>query len=81
MPALRHGHDGLEPAGKGHAHRQISQAEPRPDTLRDDDLLDRIDEIVPPGIDVAALEGAAHSPPAITQAALRSRASMERGAA
>jgi aryl-alcohol dehydrogenase (NADP+) len=47
----------------------------------DDELLDRIDEIVPPGVDVAPLEGAAYSPPAITQTALRRRPATERGAA
>lgn len=47
----------------------------------DDELLDRIDEIVPPGVDVAPLEGAGYSPPAITQTALRRRPGTERGAA
>lgn len=45
------------------------------------DLLDRIDEIVPPGVDVAPLEGAAYSPPSITQASLRRRPFAERAAA
>jgi hypothetical protein len=31
-----------------------------------DEVLDRIDEIVPPGTDVAPLEGAAYVPPAIS---------------
>lgn len=47
----------------------------------DDELLDRIDEIVPPGVDVAPLEGAAYSPPSITQASLRRRPTAERAAA
>ncbi len=47
----------------------------------DDELLGRIDEIVPPGVDVAPLEGAAYSPPAITQASLRRRPTAERAAA
>ena len=38
----------------------------------DDDLLDRIDEIVPPGTDVVALEHA-WQPPALTDASLRRR--------
>ena len=38
------------------------------EVIADDELLDRIDEIVPPGVDVAPLEGAAYTPPAITQA-------------
>jgi hypothetical protein len=43
------------------------------EVVLDDELLDRIDEIVPPGVDVAPLEGAAYSPPSITQASLRRR--------
>jgi aryl-alcohol dehydrogenase (NADP+) len=39
----------------------------------DDGVLDRIDEIVPPGVDVAPLEGAAYSPPSMVQASLRRR--------
>jgi aryl-alcohol dehydrogenase (NADP+) len=46
-----------------------------------DELLDRIDEIVPPGVDVAPLEGAAYAPPWITQASLRRRPIVERAAA
>ena len=46
-----------------------------------DELLDRIDEIVPPGVDVAPLEGAAYSPPSIMQASLRRRPVVERAAA
>ena len=51
------------------------------DVMLDDGLLDRIDEIVPPGVDVAPLEGAAYSPPSVTQAALRRRPLAERAAA
>ncbi len=39
----------------------------------DEELLDRIVEIVPPGGDVLPLEGAAYSPPSITQAELGRR--------
>lgn len=46
-----------------------------------DDLLDRIDEIVPPGVDVAPLERAAYLPPAIAQGVLRRRPVTERAAA
>lgn len=46
-----------------------------------DELLDRIDEIVPPGTDIAPLEGAAYVPPAIAQASLRRRSMAERAAA
>jgi aryl-alcohol dehydrogenase-like predicted oxidoreductase len=47
----------------------------------DDELLDRIDEIVPPGVDVAPLERAAYIPPSIAHAALRRRPVTERPAA
>jgi aryl-alcohol dehydrogenase (NADP+) len=46
-----------------------------------DEILDRIDEIVPPGVDVAPLEMAAYSPPPILHAALRRRPRAERNAA
>ena len=46
-----------------------------------DEILDRIDEIVPPGVDVAPLEGSAYSPPAISKASLRRRPPDERAAA
>jgi aryl-alcohol dehydrogenase-like predicted oxidoreductase len=46
-----------------------------------DEILDRIDEIVPPGIDVAPLEGAAYVPPAISQLTLRRRPAHECAAA
>jgi hypothetical protein len=45
----------------------------------DDDVLDRIDQIVPPGID-AAPNGAGYNPPAILKAELRRRPSAERAA-
>lgn len=45
-----------------------------------DDILDRIDAIVPPGIDVG-VNGAAYHPPAILQAPLRRRPLTERAAA
>jgi len=51
------------------------------DVVLSDELLDRIDEIVPPGVDVAPLEGAAYSPPSIVQASLRRRSVTERVAA
>lgn len=46
-----------------------------------DDVLDRIDAIVPPGVDVAPLEGSTYSSPEISQAVLRRRPSIERCAA
>jgi len=46
-----------------------------------DELLDRIDVIVPPGTDVAPLEGAAYIPPSLEQILLRRRPPAERAAA
>ncbi len=45
-----------------------------------DAVLDRIDRIVPPGIDVG-LNEAAYNPPAILKAELRRRPTAERGTA
>ena len=45
-----------------------------------DDVLDRIDQIVPPGSNVG-LNEAAYKPPAILQAGLRRRPTVERAAA
>jgi aryl-alcohol dehydrogenase (NADP+) len=44
-------------------------------------VLDKIDEIVPPGTDIAPLEGSAYVPPAIARVELRRRAVGERAAA
>jgi aryl-alcohol dehydrogenase-like predicted oxidoreductase len=41
------------------------------DVVLDDEILNLIDEIVPPGVDVAPLEGAAYIPPSIAQPTLR----------
>jgi hypothetical protein len=46
-----------------------------------DDLLDRIDEIVPPGTNVGAPDQSAYLPPALQSAALRRRPIAERGVA
>ncbi|MES2526672.1 MAG: aldo/keto reductase [Bdellovibrionota bacterium] len=43
-----------------------------------DEVLDEIDKIVPPGIDIAPLEGSAYTPPSISQLSLRRRPMMER---
>ena len=51
------------------------------EVVLNDELLDRIDAIVPPGVDVAPLEEAAYTPPSITQASLRRRPIVERAAA
>ncbi|MFD0691520.1 aldo/keto reductase [Actinomadura fibrosa] len=50
------------------------------DVALTDDVLDRIDEIVPPGTDVGALDQA-YVPPALQQASLRRRPASERTAA
>ena len=50
------------------------------EVVLDDGLLDRIDEIVPPGADVGPIE-AAYNPPAVMQAPLRRRPAAERTAA
>lgn len=46
-----------------------------------DELLDRIDEIVPPGVDLAPLEGSAYVPPALANLLLRRRHCGDRAAA
>jgi aryl-alcohol dehydrogenase-like predicted oxidoreductase len=50
------------------------------DVTLDDDLLDRIDEIAPPGTD-AAPNDVAYTPPAISDVSLRRRPAAERSAA
>ncbi|GII86185.1 aldo/keto reductase [Sphaerisporangium siamense] len=49
-------------------------------TVLGDDVLDRIDEIVPPGSDVGLLD-VSYDPPAVTRAGLRRRPGDERAAA
>jgi aryl-alcohol dehydrogenase (NADP+) len=39
----------------------------------DDSVLDSIDALAAPGVDIAPLEGAAYTPPAITRVELRRR--------
>ena len=51
------------------------------DVTLSDDLLDRIDEIVPPGTNVGAPDQSAYLPPALQSAALRRRPPAERGVA
>jgi aryl-alcohol dehydrogenase-like predicted oxidoreductase len=46
-----------------------------------DDILDRIDEIVPPGTDVGAPDQSAYLPPALQRADLRRRPVTDRSAA
>jgi aryl-alcohol dehydrogenase-like predicted oxidoreductase len=51
------------------------------DVALTDDVLDRIDEIVPPGTDVGAPDQSAYLPPALRQPDLRRRPASERAAA
>ncbi|WP_199423385.1 aldo/keto reductase [Actinotalea solisilvae] len=51
------------------------------DVTLDDDLLDRIDAIVPPGTDVGAPDEASYVPPAIARTELRRRPRADRSAA
>jgi aryl-alcohol dehydrogenase-like predicted oxidoreductase len=48
------------------------------DVVLSDELLDRIDEIVPPGVDIAPLDRAAYIPPSIADLAQRRRPLAER---
>ena len=57
-----------------------SQGGTATDVVLSDDVLDRIDEIVPPGTDIGALDQA-YVPPAIQQTELRRRPLSERSAA
>ncbi len=50
------------------------------ETALDDEILDQIDEIVPPGTDIGALD-MAYAPPAISSVSLRRRPAAERAAA
>ena len=51
------------------------------DVSLSDDILDRIDAIVPPGTDVGAPDQSAYLPPALKRPELRRRATAERAAA
>ena len=51
------------------------------DVKLSDDILDRIDMIVPPGTDIGAPDESAYRPPALTQSTLRRRPLEERSAA
>jgi aryl-alcohol dehydrogenase-like predicted oxidoreductase len=50
------------------------------EVVLDDNVLDRIDQIVPPGIDVSPID-VAHVPPAVTRRTLRRRPPTDRAAA
>jgi aryl-alcohol dehydrogenase-like predicted oxidoreductase len=51
------------------------------DVTLTDDILDAIDEIVPPGTDVGAPDQSAYLPPALQRPGLRRRPAAERAAA
>jgi hypothetical protein len=51
------------------------------DVTLTDDILDRIDEIVPPGTDVGAPDQSAYLPPALQRPDLRRRPAADRAAA
>ena len=51
------------------------------DVTLSDEILDRIDAIVPPGTDVGAPDQSAYLPPALKRAELRRRPTAERAAA
>lgn len=57
-----------------------SPDDPNTDVTLTDDVLDRIDEIVPPGTDVSVLDQA-YQPPALVNPGLRRRLPDERAAA
>ncbi|MBM9509131.1 aldo/keto reductase [Actinacidiphila acididurans] len=51
------------------------------DVTLSDEILDRIDEIVPPGTDIGTLDGSAYLPPPLHHPTLRRRPAEERAAA
>ena len=51
------------------------------DVVLSDDVLDKIDQIVPPGTDIGVPDAAAYVPPAISQTNLRRRPTSERAIA
>ena len=69
-----------EPHPPGTGGDQLDDLLAGMDTVLTDDVLDRIDGIVPPGTDVGALDQA-YVPPAIQKVELRRRPLSERSAA
>jgi hypothetical protein len=67
-------------AGKVRTMEQLDDLLAGVEVRLDDGLLNRIDEIVPPGVDIAPLEGAPYVPPAIARLELRRRPANERAA-
>ena len=50
------------------------------EVVLDDETLDQIDQIVPPGTDVGIPDAANYVPPALSQTSLRRRPNKERSA-
>jgi aryl-alcohol dehydrogenase-like predicted oxidoreductase len=74
-------HPGVTSAIIGpHTAEQLDDLLAAADVTLSDDLLDRIDEIVPPGTDAGLLDQA-YQPPAVVRAALRRRPATDRSAA
>jgi len=73
-------HPGVTSAIVGpHTMEQLDDLVAGFDVALSDDILDRIDEIVPPGTDVGTLDQA-YLPPALQRSSLRRRPVSERGA-
>jgi aryl-alcohol dehydrogenase-like predicted oxidoreductase len=62
-------------------HEQLDDLLASVEVKLSDDILDRIDAIVPPGTDVGAPDQSAYLPPALTQTGLRRRPVEERSVA
>jgi aryl-alcohol dehydrogenase-like predicted oxidoreductase len=75
-------HPGVTSALLGpHTMEQLDDLLAGLDVTLTDEILDRIDEIVPPGTDIGTLVGQAYVPPAIQRSDLRRRPIDERAAA
>jgi len=74
-------HPGVTSAITGpHTMEQLDDLLAGADVTLTDDILDQIDEIVPPGTDVGTLDQA-YLPPALVNPSLRRRPASERTAA
>ena len=62
-------------------HEQLDDLLASAEVTLSDDILDRIDAIVPPGTDIGAPDESAYRPPAVTQTTLRRRPLGQRSAA
>ena len=80
MPRLRIEYGGCSVRNRSSPRRSATHCASTRFEAGIDDVLDRIDEIVPPGTDAGTLDQA-YVPPAIQQAELRRRPLSERSAA